>query len=398
MSGPSFFSELDSVFAEYSPINHSEVANVAGGTENAPRSSALSRLEEGFTLFKERHVSEAAKKFAEPIRLDGSLAEAWCNLAYCRLAHEDFDEAIADSTTAIRLSPKLAHAWQIRGLARAEQRDLDNATDFREASRLLPRFSSALHNAGVVLTQLGEFESALTELNLALATEPDSATTLYSRALALLAAGQIREAIQDLDQAVVTTPQFRDAWYQLGTCHRAVQDFLRSVEAHTQALMCDSMFALSWRARAENYHELGRFDSAISDCNHVIALQPDSVTALSGRALALAAEDQAQAAIGDLTTAITMDPSFSGAWAVRGAVRAEIGDDEAALVDQIEAIRLGKRSPEAFDQLARTWLNPASKLCNAHIAREFAEQACQMTDFKVSEFVETLKRCKRAED
>ncbi|KAG1439082.1 hypothetical protein G6F56_012409 [Rhizopus delemar] len=61
-------------------------------------------------LFKEKHFSEAIKKYTEAIELNDKVASFYTNRAFCHLKLESYGYAIADSDKALLVDPNFTKA------------------------------------------------------------------------------------------------------------------------------------------------------------------------------------------------------------------------------------------------------------------------------------------------
>ena len=112
--------------------------------------------------FFERSLSN----YPEPV-------DSWLALANTRLAQFQWGIAEAHVRRALSLSPGSADAWYLLGLLFERQGRLADALQpYRNSMQIRPRAATA-HNLGLVLDQLGEWQSAANAMEQALQLQPD---------------------------------------------------------------------------------------------------------------------------------------------------------------------------------------------------------------------------------
>ena len=109
-----------------------------------------------------------------------------------------------------------------------------------------------------------------------------------------------------------------------------------------------SDMAIAHYNRGNAYAALRRFDEAIADYTHAIALHPRFPGAYNNRANALAATARYSDAISDYSQVITLDADHVGAYYNRGVSFAKLGQLNSAIGDLTEAIRLSPRTANHY--------------------------------------------------
>ncbi|WP_439544074.1 alpha/beta hydrolase [Hyphomicrobium sp.] len=101
--------------------------------------------------------------------------------------------------------------------------------------------------------------------------------------------------------------------------------------------------------RARAYAELGKIDSAISDSDKAIALDPNKARSYVAKALVLRLAGDVDRALAELAHAITLDPKLASAYQERALVHRLRGDGDQAETDEAMASQLnasGSSSPD----------------------------------------------------
>ncbi|MDE7145892.1 MAG: tetratricopeptide repeat protein [Duncaniella sp.] len=133
---------------------------------------------------------------------------------------KDYDNAIADLDRAIALTPDFTLAYLLRansrylsskqprtdssktGLSSSGMRAENRAiADLDSVIKLSPRMPIAYYNKGVILTEAGDYTSALQAFNKAIELKPDFGEAYYNRGYVYLNLGNKDAAFTDLSRA-----------------------------------------------------------------------------------------------------------------------------------------------------------------------------------------------------
>jgi tetratricopeptide (TPR) repeat protein len=109
------------------------------------------------------------------------------------------------------------------------------------------------------------------------------------------------------------------------------------------------------------------------------------------RGLAKQAKGDLDGAIADHTRAIELDPKYVPAYNDRGTAKQDKGDLDGAIADYTRAIELHPKYVPAYNNMA--WLLATAAdaaVRDGRKAVEYARLACQITDFKAENHLDTL--------
>lgn len=132
-------------------------------------------------------------------------------------------------------------------------------------------------------------------------------------------------------------------------------------------------------------------DEAAKYCQTLVSAKTPDPYGLLLRAGLASQNDQLDKALADLTAAIAADPKFAMAYTTRGWLYVDGGQHDKALSDFSTAAKLAPRDPLILNNLA--WFKatcPADKFRDGKQAVESAKQACELTEYKHEEFLNTL--------
>lgn len=141
------------------------------------------------------------------------------------------------------------------------------------------------------------------------------------------------------------------AWEQKGELDNAIKDF-------TEAIRLNPKYPIAFTSRAAVWKRKGDFDRAIADYDEAIRLDPRSVSAFNNRGTVWKAKKNYEKAIKDYDEAIRLDPA-----------------DCASPLNNIAWIRASCVDPKYRDGVK---------------AVELATRACELTNWKVPLFIDTL--------
>ena len=172
-----------------------------------------------------------------------------------------------------------------KAMAHHRNNELQEAFDtYMDVIDVQPKFFDALHLAGVVLVQVGQYDKALHLLDRAKAITSNHYELQYNRANALFGLERYKEALQGYSRAIELRPNYALAF--LGQ-----SNVLTQLEAHEHAAACIDCairlmpdYELLFFNRGNIMETLGKTDEAIRSFDRAIELQPNYVQALLNRA------------------------------------------------------------------------------------------------------------------
>jgi tetratricopeptide (TPR) repeat protein len=143
--------------------------------------------------------------------------------------------------------------------------------------------------------------------------------------------------------------------------------------------------------RAAGWHQKGQYDNAIKDLTEYIGVRSTDASAYNNRGLAWHYKKTYDKAITDFNEAIRLSPSFAPAYNNRGLVRHDMKEYDLAIRDFDEAMRIDPSYAPTFNSSA--WLLatcPDAKFRNGKVAIERGKKACELTNWKDDEHIDTL--------
>jgi tetratricopeptide (TPR) repeat protein len=232
---------------------------------------------------------------------------------------------------------------------------------------------------------------AIDHINELLRTQPDSAR-LYSGLAAIhLELGDINKAIEDCSIAIRLEPRSAEAYNNRGYMHTEQGDFDQAIKDFDFAIGLDPNHAAAYDNRGLVWSAKAQYDKAIDDHTTAIRLDPKNSRYYNNRGNVYSATSDYIKAIEDFNEAIRLDPQEAVAYNNRGNARYFLKLYDKALADFAEAIRLDPLDPVAFNSRAVLRATcPDEKYRAGQQAIEDASKACELTEWKDSEAIETL--------
>ncbi len=336
------------------------------------------------------------------------------------------DEAPTYYTEYLNKHPKSLIALRERGIAWKELGQLNEAiADFTTVLELDPNDAVALNLRGNTLKSNGELDKALADLDQSLTLDPKNVLAINDRARIQEQKGDFDQTILDYDQSILLNPQQYYAYNNRGVAWSQKGEWDKAIGDYTEAIRVNPDIALAYTNRGLSRNRKRERDLAIEDFTQAMRIKPKDPKNFSGRGEAWFRESKTASAIKDLSEAIRLDPSLMGSLYYRGncwlrlkkydkavedfteagrlspnswyifndraIARQKQGQYFEAVQDYKTAVQLAPKTPSVYDSLA--WLLAT---CSSEAARdgalalEMATTACELTDWKDANTIETL--------
>jgi tetratricopeptide (TPR) repeat protein len=274
---------------------------------------------EGNRLMAEGKTQDAAKAYAEAVRLDPASAQWQYNLslALAKLGDKAGERAALEK--AIKLDPNMAAAHNQLGLCYLAANDNTQAEgEFQAALAIDPKFSEAQNNLGVVYSMQGKDQQAEENFQRATENDPQYTRAFVNLGLTLSKRGLMRQAEKTLLQARSIAPNDVNALTALGMVEGRMGHHQESIQAFKQ----------------------------------VVSLQPESAEAHVNLGIALADHFDLQGALREFTDAVRLDPNSATANYNKGRVLYDLGHRQDARPFLETAIHSSPDYPAALYLLA----------------------------------------------
>lgn len=354
---------------------------------------AQALFERGHQSFESRDFREAVECFSRAIKLRPDVAAGYRYRAMAYLELGQRTDALNDLDRAIRLKPDDPALYADRADVLFRQKSYEAAiSDCDRVLTLDTGWAPIRGLRGECYAAVGDTPKALADFAEAIQTDPDHATGyLLARANLFLETEQYDECVNDANAVLRIDPE-NAAGYQVRGLAQREQRHLEAAEVDlSEAARLDPKAELVRLARATVRIDLGRYDSAIEDCDFVLERRPEHPRALTLRGICRRHLHDLEGAVTDLSTAIQLNPADQLPYNLRAAVYYHLHQYARAVQDHLEALKRNPRDPGTFNQLGWLWATaPDPDVRNGPRAKECATRACELTEWQEAGFLDTL--------
>jgi serine/threonine protein kinase/Tfp pilus assembly protein PilF len=247
------------------------------------------------------------------------------------------------------------------------QHDYARAAEaYSSAVRLNPIDPEALKRRAYAYGGLGKYDAAIQDLGEAIRLQPDSALAFRVRGSYFLEKGEIDVALQDLNKAIALDPSDGLAFASRCAALNANHRYDDAVRDCTESIRLKPKFGLALSDRGEALAGNGLYDRAVEDLTEAILVNSDELTATSHaatipdqtipklyylfayRGFCFASAGNDDRAIQDYTEALRLQPQDESALVNRGVLFSHKGNYDRALQDYTAAIQFNSRDTRAI--------------------------------------------------
>ncbi|MDZ4686983.1 MAG: tetratricopeptide repeat protein [Planctomycetaceae bacterium] len=302
----------------------------------------------------------ALRSYQAAARLRKDHADSWIKQSGVLSQLQRHDDAIAAARQAVALKPADPATHTALGFTYAESGRIEPAlAAFRDALERNPDHARAYFGRGSLALMAGQTSIAEADLNRAVELAPEFGNARHRRGMLRFQQQRFDEALDDVRTALEDPHVEPHAYNTLGTVYLAINLPEQAVGAYDEMLrrVSDDVTALSNRSHALT--RLKRYDEAIVDAKHAIAIKVDFADAHNHLGNALLMSGEAKAALEAYDTALRLSPSHPQYRANRASALLAGGQTDAAVAefnallesrppDSVAAMALWRRA-EAWD-------------------------------------------------
>ncbi len=287
----------------------------------------------------------------------------------------DLDRARACYEQTLQVLPRHINAWHLLGVLLVQAHQPQAALPcFKRALVLKPDTPLFRANLGKALSDIGQWEEALNELDSALQSDPGLVQAHNNRGVVLRQLGRLRESLSAFENALALDPNHGESWSNVGISlmkldiHQdAIIAFKRATalrpqdadarhnlgvayleQRHSTQAISHLREAIALRSdfAAAHYHlgnallQASEPSQAIASYRQALALNPDYVQAHLHLAMALKMMRQPDLALRHLQTAATLLPELADVWYQLGETHYLLSDLNHARESYEQALRL----------------------------------------------------------
>ena len=259
----------------------------------------------------------AIEGYRKALQLDPSNAKTYYNLALAQSKLGDSRSAMASLEKSVSLDGSFAPARNQLGLTyMAERRTRDAESQFQAALSSDPQCAECQNNLGVLSAQLGDSRRAESLFREALENRPGYVEARVNLAVMLAGREEFAEARKQLEQAIAADPNHVKALTALGMLQGRTNDA-----------------------------------GAVDTLRRVAQLTPGSAEAHLNLGIALADQNQLEAALAEFSEAVRLAGSAAAPHYNKGRLLVQLRRYAAAIPELQEACRLDPQTADPFYRL-----------------------------------------------
>ena len=250
-------------------------------------------------------------------------------------------KSVEHYTNALERNLQLPTVYHNRGIVYTQIGDSDLAiTDFTKAIELNPNVPDFYCGRGLTYIIKGEYDEAIKDCNMAIKLKPDEAESYRNRAEAYLEKGEYDGAIRDCNMAIKLNPNEAEFYNNRGKAYLKMGEYEEAIKDCNMAIKLNPNETNPYNQRGEVYLEKGEFDKAISDYNTAIKLNPNEAESYNNRGKAYFEKGEFDEAIKDCNMAVKLKPDEALYYIQRASIYHKKGGFDEAIADYTIAIKL----------------------------------------------------------
>jgi tetratricopeptide (TPR) repeat protein len=276
------------------------------------------------------------------------------------------------------------------GNALKDKGDVDGAiAAYKEAITHDPTFAPAHYNLGVALHVTGDPDGAIAAYKEAIKHDPELAQAHLNLGITLTGR-DLDGAIATFKEALKLDPGLAQAHDNLGWALYQKKDFDGAIAEYKEAIRLNPKYSNAHYNLGWALTEKRDFDGAIAEYKEAIRLYPKHVDARVNLGTALYVKKDFDGAIAEFKVAIRLNPKNANAHNNLGYALYVKKDLDGAIAEFKVAIRLNPKNANAHNNLA--WILAAGPdgVRDGTQAVEHATRACELTDWKDPDRIDTL--------
>ncbi|MFF7633555.1 tetratricopeptide repeat protein [Kitasatospora sp. NPDC008050] len=234
------------------------------------------------------------------------------------------DEALEEYRAVLAVDPSYPeYHFDLGNLLRRMGREEEALEAYERALRLGPPFPEVFYNRGDTRNAAGDVEGALADFGYVLELDPGFVDAYVNRAGIRLDLEDVEGAECDALAGLARDPDNPYLQAVLGRVHAAREENTAARQAFDRALAVDPDLVAALCGRAAVAHQLGDADTALTDLRHAVELAPDDPGVRYNHAFVLRDAGRWDAALAELDIVAALLPDDPDVLAAREACRAE---------------------------------------------------------------------------
>ncbi len=249
-----------------------------------------------------------------------------------------------DSSSSRRAADKHSE----KAMRAFDSKDFETAcSELTLALIYIPDHPALLFRRGKCFFRLKRYDEAIADFHKSLlrCSASREATVTFLRGVAYQRNRNLKNAEIDFNRVLALQPKHTGAYYFRGLCLIARKEFRKAIKDFTADLGINYGNGYSLYQRGHCYYKLGMHPEAIRDYKVAAKKLPDDAVLFNDMGLAHDAMRQLEAAIKDYTRAIRLKEAYPIYWSNRAYAHLRLGEIDKALHDYSEEL---KRNPKSW--------------------------------------------------
>ena len=204
---------------------------------------------------------------------------------------------------------------------------------------------------------------ALADFETAVKLDPTRWKSVHNRGVSLALVGEYEQALRDFSKTIELQPGYSNAWFNRAEIRYELERYDDAIADYTEALRLEPEDAGLHISRGHAYFQSRRFQSALQDYDQAVQLDPENAVAVANRADAYRSLGMWQESAADYRRAIQLDEKLgrayqSAAWLMATCPDERFRNAKLALEPAQRAIQLdGEKDFRYLDTLAVAYAN-----------------------------------------
>jgi tetratricopeptide (TPR) repeat protein len=230
----------------------------------------LSRLIDAIPLQNNGSPDKLPFSAQERTKLRYMRAQCWYEL-------KEYEKALSDLQPLTQISQPEATWFYLQGkIYQLKGNNIAAQTAYSQSISLNERQPDAYNNRGMLQMELGAYEKAIADFNLALKHAPQHWNSHYNRGLALFEQGDYAKALLDFDAVVKGRPDHAEGYINRGLTRYRLEDFQGAIQDYDQAIAIEPNDATAYTNRGLSRYQIKDYEGAKADADRAFELNQQS--------------------------------------------------------------------------------------------------------------------------
>lgn len=299
------------------------------------------RVKRGQVYLKAGRPDLALNDFDRVLETDKTYCDAYLGRSEIFLQRSQLPQALTECEKAVRLDNQRHQAFSTLAEIYFKLCDYGRSIEeFGRAIRIADKpedKAQYLYRRGTAQYELGDFPSAVSDMNKAIELRPNHAGTWIWKAAAASRLEKWQDAILSLERAITIRPEIAEQYQTLGkpVAQKAIEYFRHQIQRGQKKVEI-------YRSRGLAYQFIGHSDQAVADYTVALHMKPDAET-MTRRGQTFASTGDHEQAIRDFAQVIRANPNDHWTRFCRARSRSATGVYQKALQDIVKAIMIAPR-------------------------------------------------------